>query len=64
MMKMIIIFILIHLIAIFSVFDYIKKGENTLTFENNSSDKVHATLSNTSYYLFTMSLIEIVIMRS
>ena len=44
---------------LFSVFDYIKKGENTLTFENNSSDKVHATLSNTSYYLFTMSLIEI-----
>ena len=51
-MKMIIIFILIHLIVnLFSVFDYIKKGENTLTFENNSSDKVHATLSNTTYSL-------------
>ena len=45
---------------LFSVFDYIKKGENTLTFENISSNKVHATLSNSSYYLFTMSLIEIV----
>lgn len=45
---------------IFSVSDYFKKGENTLTFENNSSDKANVSSSNSSYYLFTMSLVEIV----
>ena len=45
---------------IFSVSDYFKRGENTLTFENNSSDKANVGTSNSSYYLFTMSLVEIV----
>ena len=33
---------------IFSVSDYFKRGENTLTFENNSSDKANVGTSNSS----------------